>query len=50
LYELPAIGAVELLRGADDDGVLAEPLVVWAEGNEIYLDYVMRGVGRAARL
>jgi hypothetical protein len=50
LYELPAMGTVELLRGADDDGALAEPLVIWAEGNETYLDYVMRGVGRAAKL
>ena len=50
LYELPAIGPVELLRGADDDGTLAEPLVVWAEGDETYVDYVVRGVRRAAKL
>lgn len=50
LYELPAMGPVELLRGVDADGSLAEPLVIWAEGNETYLDYVMRGVGRAAKL
>jgi hypothetical protein len=50
LYELPAIGPVELLRGAGDDGLLAEPLVVWAGGDETYLDYVVRGVRRAAKL
>jgi hypothetical protein len=48
LYELPAIGPIELLRGADDDGAMTEPLVVWAQGNPTYLDYVMRGVRRAA--
>jgi hypothetical protein len=50
LYELPAIGPIELLRAADDDGALTEPLVVWAQGNPTYLDYVMRGVRRAAGL
>lgn len=50
LYELPALGAVELLEAADDDGALAEPLVVWVEGHETYLDYVLRGVRRAAKL
>jgi hypothetical protein len=50
LCELPAIGAVELLRGADAEGVLSEPLVVWVEGDETYLDYVLRGVRRAAKL
>jgi hypothetical protein len=50
LVELPAIGSVELLRGAADDGTLAEPLVVWVEGNDTYVDYVMRGVRRAAKV
>jgi hypothetical protein len=50
LYELPALGPVELLRGADDGGALAAPLVVWADGEETYLDYVLRGVRRAAKL
>ena len=50
LYELPAIGPVELLRGADDEGRLAAPLVAWAQGHETYLDYVLRGVRRAAKL
>jgi hypothetical protein len=50
LYELPALGPVELLRGVDDAGNLAAPLVVWGEGDETYLDYVVRGVRRAAKL
>jgi hypothetical protein len=50
LYELPAIGPEELLRAADDTGALAQPLVVWVQGNETYLDYVFRGVERAAKL
>jgi hypothetical protein len=50
LYELSALGPVELLRGADDEGVLFAPLLVWADGDETYLDYVLRGVRRAAKL
>jgi|SRR6185312_674082 len=50
LLELPAIGAVELLRGARDDGALAEPLVLWMQGNETYVDYLLRGVCRAAKI
>ncbi len=50
LYELPAIGPVELLHGSDADGALVEPLVLWVEGDETYLDYVVRGVRRAAKL
>jgi hypothetical protein len=50
LYELPAIGPVELLRGADDKGQLAEPFVVWTQGDETYLDYVLRGVRRSAKV
>lgn len=44
LTELPALGAVEML------GEVPEVFVVWAEGNETYLDYVLRGVRRAAKL
>jgi hypothetical protein len=50
LYELPALGVVELVRGVSGDGALAAPLVVWADGDETYLDYVVRGVRRAAKL
>jgi hypothetical protein len=47
--ELPAIGPVELLRGAGADGGLVEQLVLWVEGDATYLDYVVRGVRRAAK-
>jgi hypothetical protein len=50
LQELPAIGPVELLRGATDDAALTSPLVLWIEGHETYHDYVVRGVRRAARI
>jgi hypothetical protein len=50
LMELPALGPTELLRGVTEGGALAQPLVVWGEGHETYLDYIIRGVRRAARL
>ncbi len=50
LYELPAVGATELLHGASDDGTLKQPFILWVQGNETYLDYVFRGICRAARL
>ena len=50
LQELPVFGAVELLRGVDPDGALLWPLVLWSEGNPTYLDYVLRGVLRAAKV
>ena len=31
-------------------GCSAAPLVVWADGDETYLDYIVRGVRRAAKL
>ena len=43
LQELPAIGASELIRGAD-------PFSLWLSGNETYQDYVIRGVLRAAKI
>ena len=50
LVELPAFGPVELLRGVDHQGALAAPLVAWTEGDETYVDYVLRGVRRSAKL
>jgi hypothetical protein len=50
LQELPVLGPVELLSGADGAGVLVEPLVLWTQGPETYHDYVLRGVLRAAKL
>jgi hypothetical protein len=47
LYELPAIGPIELLRAVDAEGSLTEPLVLWAQGHPTYIDYVLRGVRRA---
>jgi hypothetical protein len=45
LCELPLLGAVELLGDP-----AAAPFVIWTEGSEIYVDYVLRGVLRAAKL
>ncbi|HEY5148129.1 MAG TPA: hypothetical protein VII82_15250 [Polyangiaceae bacterium] len=50
LYELSALGPAELLGAADDSGHLAQPFVVWSQGNETYLDYLFRGIERAAKL
>lgn len=50
LHELSAIGAVEALTAIDASGALRAPLVLWTEGEPIYLDYVLRGVLRAAKL
>jgi hypothetical protein len=50
LHELPAIGPVELLRGADADGVVNPRFAVWASGHERYHDYLLRGICRAAKL
>jgi hypothetical protein len=50
LMELPLLGDVELLSATDEFGALREPLVVWAEGDETYVDYILRGVLRAAKL
>jgi len=49
LQELPAVGPLELLHGAEH-GILRAPLVLWTHGNETYHDYVLRGVLRAAKL
>jgi hypothetical protein len=50
LNELPALGAAELLSALDGDGAPRAPFVLWTSGNETYVDYVLRGVLRAARL
>ena len=50
LQELPALGLVELLRGIDGDGALVEPLVLWTEGDDVYQDYVLRGVVKVAKV
>lgn len=50
LHELPAMGAVELLAALDGDGEPRAPFVLWASGHETYLDYVLRGVMKIAKL
>jgi hypothetical protein len=50
LQELPALGPVELLSGADAEGTLATPLTLWTNGPETYHDYLLRGVLRAAKI
>jgi len=50
LQELSVIGPVEALRAIDDDGALREPLMLWVDGDATYLDYVLRGVLKAAKL
>jgi hypothetical protein len=50
LNELPALGAVELLTAFDDFGEPRAPFVLWTSGHETYVDYVLRGVLRAAKL
>jgi hypothetical protein len=50
LHELPVLGAVELLHAFDDAGKPRAPFVLWQQGHETYLDYVLRGVLRAAKL
>jgi hypothetical protein len=48
LVELPAIGEAELVHLVDEDGLLIEPLVVWTEGPEPYVEYLLRGVLKVA--
>jgi hypothetical protein len=50
LHELPVLGAVELAAAFDESGTTRAPFVLWQQGNETYLDYVLRGVLRAAKV
>lgn len=51
LHELPVLGATELLAALDpESGKVRAPFVLWQAGNETYLDYLLRGVMRAAKL
>jgi hypothetical protein len=45
LCELPLIGARELLSDP-----ASAPFVIWTEGHESYVDYVLRGVIKSAKL
>lgn len=50
LHELPLFGGVELLAALDESSRARAPFVLWQEGHDTYLDYVLRGVLRAAKL
>ena len=50
LQELTALGPAELLRGVDKEGRLVATLTLWNEGPEPYLDYVLRGALKSAKL
>jgi hypothetical protein len=51
LHELPALGPTELLAAIDPETEkLRAPFVLWQDGNQTYLDYLLRGVMRAAKL
>jgi len=47
--EGPALALPELVGGAHN-GVLAEDFLIWADGPYAYVDYVLRGVAKAAKL
>lgn len=47
--EGPSIGPAELTLGAPH-GVLDDDLLVWADGPYAYVDYVLRGASKAAKL
>ena len=50
LYELPVFGAIELLGAVDESGTSRAPFVIWHQGNDTYVDYVLRGVLRASKI
>ncbi|MEA2753380.1 MAG: hypothetical protein QOI41_7523 [Myxococcales bacterium] len=50
LHELPALGALELLAAFDDEGAARAPFVLWTSGHETYVDYVLRGVLKVAKI
>lgn len=53
LYELPLLGALELLEAFESEQADAEAravLPIWASGHPVYLDYVLRGVAKVAKL
>lgn len=50
LHELPAIGTTELLMALDDDDAVRAPFVLWTTGDETYVDYVLRGILKVAKL
>ena len=51
LHELPLLGPVDLLAAIDPrTEQIRAPFVLWQEGHPTYLDYVLRGVLKVAKL
>lgn len=50
LHELPMLGPVELLAPFGEDGKTRAPFVLWQQGHETYLDYVLRGVLKVSKI
>ena len=50
LFEVPLLGATELLRPADEWGDFRTPFVVWSSAPATYEDYLIRGVLKAAKV
>ena len=51
LHELPLLGATDLLAAVDPrTEQIRAPFVLWQEGHPTYLDYVLRGVLKVAKL
>ena len=50
LHELPMLGPVELLAPFDEDGKTRAPFVLWQQGHDTYLDYVLRGVLKVSKI
>jgi hypothetical protein len=50
LHELPLLGGLELLAAVDETGQARAPFVLWQQGHETYLDYVLRGVLRVSKI
>ncbi len=50
LSELPVLGPTELCAAFDDEGRTRAPFVLWTEGHESYVDYVLRGVLKVSKI
>lgn len=50
LHELPLLGPVELVNALKPDGTTRAPFVLWQQGHETYLDYVLRGLLKVSKL
>lgn len=50
LHELPLLGPIELLNALSPSGESRAPFVLWQQGHETYLDYVLRGILKVSKL